>query len=177
MDVPISKVPGHIFKFDNDDDKSAAAASDEDDKTACKYGSDCIRKNPEHFKQFSHPKGFKIPDFKHAKKKADGDDGSPKKKAKAEPKKAKAKGGQVFAGMSICLTGGLPGLVRKEAQALICKYGGKACNGISKNVTHVVASDPSAGSSKLQKAEDLGIEVMDDAWFMGLLADAGYGKD
>jgi NAD-dependent DNA ligase len=177
-DVPISKVAGHIFKFDSDDDKDkGTASSDEEDKTACKYGSDCIRKNPEHFKQFSHPKGFKIPDAKHVKQKSSEEDGSPKKKPKPDPKKAKAKGGQVFAGMSICLTGGLPGLVRKEAQALIVKYGGKACNGISKNVTHVVASDPSAGSSKLQKAEDLGIEVMDDAWFMDLLGEAGYGKD
>lgn len=181
--VPISQISGHVFKSDSDDEKPKAKAvkkgsgsDDEDAKTACKYGDDCIRKNPEHFKEFSHPKGFKIPSSKPAKKKVEVEDSPPKKKAKAEPKKTK-KGSQVFSGMSICLTGGLPGLVRKEAQALIAKYGGKACAGISKNVTHVVASDPSAGSSKLQKAEELGIEIMDDAWFMELLAEAGYGKD
>ncbi len=69
-----------------------------------------------------------------------------------------------FAGKTIVVTGTLEGLKRKEAQDLIKRLGGKATGSVSKSTDFVVAgADP---GSKLDKARQLGVEVIDQAEFM-----------
>ena len=73
-----------------------------------------------------------------------------------------------FAGMTFVLTGTLPTLKREEASALIEKYGGKTNSSVSKK-TSVVLAGEEAGS-KLEKAQTLGIRIIDEAEFLSMLA-------
>jgi DNA ligase (NAD+) len=70
----------------------------------------------------------------------------------------------VFSGMTIVVTGSLESLSRDEAEARIIAQGGKAASSVSKKTSFVVAG-PGAGS-KLQKAEELGVEVIDEKTFL-----------
>ena len=63
-----------------------------------------------------------------------------------------------FAGLTFVITGTLPSMDRKEAAALIEKYGGKVTGSVSKKTTYLLAGE-NAGS-KLKKAEELGIKVI-----------------
>ena len=73
-----------------------------------------------------------------------------------------------FSGMSIVVTGTLSQMTRDEAEAKIIALGGKAASSVSKKTAFVVAG-PGAGS-KLQKAEQLGVEVIDESAFVARLA-------
>ena len=70
----------------------------------------------------------------------------------------------VFSGLTIVVTGSLESLSRDEAEARIIAQGGKAASSVSKKTSFVVAG-PGAGS-KLQKAEELGVEVIDENTFL-----------
>lgn len=69
-----------------------------------------------------------------------------------------------FEGKTFVLTGTLPTLKRNEAKAIIEKFGGKASGSVSKNTDYVLAGE--AAGSKLTKAEDLGIQIIDEAEFL-----------
>ena len=71
-------------------------------------------------------------------------------------------------GLTIVVTGTLPTLSRDEAKEAIIARGGKAAGSVSKNTSYVVAGE-SAGT-KLDKAEALGIPVLDEEAFIQLLA-------
>ena len=72
-----------------------------------------------------------------------------------------------LAGKTFVLTGTLPNLTRDQAQALIEAAGGKVSGSVSKKTDYVVAgSDP---GSKLDKAQALGIAVLDEAGLRELL--------
>ncbi|QYF90849.1 NAD-dependent DNA ligase LigA [Arthrobacter sp. PAMC25284] len=71
-------------------------------------------------------------------------------------------------GLTIVVTGTLPGFSRDEAKEAILIRGGKAAGSVSKNTSYVVAGE-SAGT-KLDKAEQLGIPVLDEDGFRALLA-------
>jgi len=71
-------------------------------------------------------------------------------------------------GMSIVLTGTLPDLTRDEAGAIVKRAGGKVVGSVSKKTDYVIAGE-SAGS-KLDKAEKLGVPVLDRAGLDDLLA-------
>ncbi|MEO0794101.1 MAG: NAD-dependent DNA ligase LigA [Verrucomicrobiota bacterium] len=73
----------------------------------------------------------------------------------------------VFAGKTVVLTGTLPSLSRQEASALIEKAGGKASGSVSKKTDFVLAGE-SAGS-KLEKAQKLGVTILDEAAFLEML--------
>ncbi len=75
---------------------------------------------------------------------------------------------QVLAGKTLVLTGTLPVLTRDEAKALIEAAGGKVAGSVSKKTHFVVAGDEAG--SKLDKARELGITVLDEAGLRGLLA-------
>ena len=77
---------------------------------------------------------------------------------------AKPRGPQPLAGETVVFTGGLETMPRPEAQKLAESLGATIASGISKTVTLVVAG-PGAGS-KLEKAEKLGIPVIDEAAFL-----------
>ena len=74
---------------------------------------------------------------------------------------------QRFAGMTFVLTGTLPSMTRDEASALIEQYGGKTAGSVSKK-TSVVLAGEEAGS-KLRKAQELGVRIIDQAEFEALL--------
>jgi DNA ligase (NAD+) len=67
------------------------------------------------------------------------------------------------------LTGSLPSLTRKEATELIEKHGGKTSSSVSSNTDFLLAGE-SAGS-KLNKAQKLGIPVIDEEKFMDMIGE------
>lgn len=77
---------------------------------------------------------------------------------------AASKGVGVFAGLSIVATGSLKGFTREGIEEAIIAAGGKAASSVSKKTAFVVAGD-NAGS-KLAKAEELGVEVINEAEFI-----------
>lgn len=66
-----------------------------------------------------------------------------------------------LSGMTIVVTGTLPTLSRRDAEQLIEQNGGKAAGSVSKKTAFVVAGE--AAGSKLTKAQELGIEIIDEA--------------
>ena len=78
------------------------------------------------------------------------------------PGAAVAEGG-VLDGLTVVATGSLEGYSRDGAQEAIIKAGGKAASSVSKK-TDFVAAGPGAGS-KLTKAEELGLRIIDAAQF------------
>ena len=65
-----------------------------------------------------------------------------------------------ISGKTIVVTGTLPTLNRKEAEDLIMSHGGKAAGSVSKKTDYVLAGE--AAGSKLAKAQQLGIPVIDE---------------
>lgn len=84
------------------------------------------------------------------------------------PGAASAAGG-VLAGLTVVATGTLDGFTREGAQEAIIAAGGKAASSVSKK-TDFVAAGPGAGS-KLAKAEELGIRVLNAAEFAVLVTE------
>ena len=76
-----------------------------------------------------------------------------------------------LSGVTVVLTGTLPTLSRDEAKALLEAKGAKVAGSVSKK-THYVVAGAEAGS-KLEKAQALGVPVIDEAGLIQLLADAG----
>jgi DNA ligase (NAD+) len=76
--------------------------------------------------------------------------------------------GGVLEGKTVVLTGTLSGLTRDEAGTLVKRAGGKVTGSVSKKTDYVIAGD-SAGS-KLEKAEKLGIPILDQEGLDRLLA-------
>ncbi|MCE2910366.1 MAG: NAD-dependent DNA ligase LigA [Burkholderiaceae bacterium] len=84
---------------------------------------------------------------------------------------AQSQGPKPLAGLTLVLTGTLPTLGRDQAQALIEAAGGKVSGSVSKK-THYVVAGAEAGS-KLAKAQELGVPVIDEAGLRALLEPAG----
>ncbi len=72
------------------------------------------------------------------------------------------------AGKTFVLTGTLPTLGRDEARDLIEKAGGKVSGSVSKKTDYVVAGEEAG--SKLTKAQELGVAILDEAALLALLA-------
>ena len=81
--------------------------------------------------------------------------------AKAGPKADK------FAGLTFVLTGTLPTMTRDEASALIKANGGKVSGSVSKKTSYVVAGEEAG--SKLTKAKELGVPVIDEAQLLEMI--------
>ena len=69
--------------------------------------------------------------------------------------------GELFAGLTFVLTGTLPTMTRDEASALIKLNGGKVSGSVSKKTSFVLAGEEAG--SKLTKAKELGIRIIDEA--------------
>lgn len=77
------------------------------------------------------------------------------------------KADDTLGGKTFVLTGTLPTMTRDEASALIKEHGGKVSGSVSKKTSYVVAGEDAG--SKLQKARDLGVTVIDEAELLKML--------
>lgn len=71
-----------------------------------------------------------------------------------------------FSGLTFVLTGTLPTLTRSDATAIIESFGGKTSSSVSKKTDYVLAGDEAG--SKLDKANSLGIKVIDENQFLSM---------
>ncbi len=76
-----------------------------------------------------------------------------------EPNAANADG--ALAGKTYVITGTLPSLSRSRAASLIEEAGGRVAGSVSKKTDALVAGEEAG--SKLEKAKELGVEVIDEA--------------
>ena len=75
--------------------------------------------------------------------------------------------GDTLAGLTFVLTGTLPTMSRDEASALIKAAGGKVSGSVSSKTAYVVAGE--AAGSKLTKAQNLGVKIIDEAELLAML--------
>jgi DNA ligase (NAD+) len=69
--------------------------------------------------------------------------------------------GSALKGAAVVITGTLPTLSREQASALVESNGGRVSSSVSKKTSFVVAGEEAG--SKLEKARQLGVEVIDEA--------------
>nr|NLI50803.1 NAD-dependent DNA ligase LigA [Propionibacterium sp.] len=74
---------------------------------------------------------------------------------------------QTLAGLTVVITGAVPGYTRETAQEAVVARGGRAAGSVSKNTSVLVAGE--SGGSKYAKAEALGIPILDADAFADLL--------
>ena len=77
-------------------------------------------------------------------------------------------GDGALAGRTLVLTGTLPDLTREEATQRILAAGGRVTSSVSKKTDYLIAGE--AAGTKLEKAERLGVPVLDEAGLLALLA-------
>ena len=82
----------------------------------------------------------------------------------------KKREGGPLAGKTLVLTGTLPNLAREEAKQRIEAAGGKVAGSVSKKTSYVVAGEEAG--SKLDKARELGVDVIDEARLLAMIGDA-----
>jgi len=80
-------------------------------------------------------------------------------------------GGASLAGLTFVFTGSLTRFTRERAEELVQRLGARASGSVSKKTSYVVAGE-SAGS-KLAKARELGIDVLDEEGFLAFLGERG----
>ena len=88
------------------------------------------------------------------------------------PVEAAGPTGDAFAGQTFVFTGSMERMPREEAEKLVASLGGKAVGTVSKKVTYLVAG-PGAGS-KLKKAEELKVPVIDEDAFLAMLPEGSF---
>ena len=81
----------------------------------------------------------------------------------------KETGGGRLNGKSFCFTGELVTMKRADAEQLVKANGGSTKSSVTKDLTYLVTNDVSSGSSKNKKAAALGIPVITEDEFLGLL--------
>ncbi len=74
-----------------------------------------------------------------------------------------------FAGKTFVLTGTLPTYTRNEAAEIIEKFGGKVSSSVSKKTDYVLAGEEAG--SKLKKANDLGVTVINEEQFNAMISE------
>jgi DNA ligase (NAD+) len=81
----------------------------------------------------------------------------------------------LLAGITLVITGTLTGFSREEARTAVEDRGGKVAGSVSRNTTGVVVGE--SPGSKAQKAQELGVPVLDEAAFVRLLAEGSGALD
>ena len=77
--------------------------------------------------------------------------------------------GGILSGISFCFTGELDTMKRSEAEERIKSLGGQAKSAVVKGLTYLVTNTPESGSSKNVKALDLGVAIIDEKYFIGII--------
>lgn len=88
-----------------------------------------------------------------------------------EMERAEPPAGSPFAGKSFVFTGTLSAFERKDAEALVKRFGAKASGSVSKKTDYVVVGD--SPGSKYDKAIELGVSVLTEEGFQSLLKQVG----
>jgi DNA ligase (NAD+) len=77
----------------------------------------------------------------------------------------------LFSGLTFVITGTLASMGRSEAEALVEQLGGRAAGSVSKNTDYLVAGEHAG--SKLDKAQALGVRIIDERQFLEMTGGAG----
>jgi DNA ligase (NAD+) len=77
---------------------------------------------------------------------------------------------QPLRGLSFCFTGELKTMKRGQAEEKIKALGAQAKSSVVKGLSYLVTNDPASGSSKNQKAQELGVQIIDEEQFIELIA-------
>ena len=85
--------------------------------------------------------------------------------------KDKVRESNALEGKSVVISGKFAGMSRDHMKALVEKHGGRNLAAVSANVDFVVAGD-NMGPAKRQKAEKLGVRIIDESEFMAMIASA-----
>ena len=85
--------------------------------------------------------------------------------------KDKVRESNALEGKSVVISGKFAGMSRDDMKALVEKHGGRNLAAVSANVDFVVAGD-NMGPAKRQKAEKLGVRIIDESEFMAMIASA-----
>jgi len=81
--------------------------------------------------------------------------------------------GAPLQGKKFVFTGGMAAMSRSEAKRLVESAGGKAVSSVSAETDYVVAGE--AAGSKLARATELGLEILDEKGFLAMMRDLGIG--
>jgi len=100
-------------------------------------------------------------------------DGTPVPKVEKKSSKPKAAAGGPLAGKKVCVTGTLSSMKRAEAKKKLASLGADVVSGVSSKTDMLVVGEDAG--SKLDKAESLGIEILDEDGFLALLEGAEPG--
>jgi len=86
---------------------------------------------------------------------------------------AAARAGDGLSGRTFVLTGSLPNLTREQAEELIKSHGGKVTGSVTKKTSYLLAGE--AAGSKLAKATELKVPILDEAGLLALIGSAPVG--
>lgn len=75
----------------------------------------------------------------------------------------------LVAGKNFCFTGELVAMKRSEAEKLVRDCGGFVKTSVTKDLDYLVTNDPSSGSEKNRRAQELSISIIDEAQFLAML--------
>jgi DNA ligase (NAD+) len=84
-------------------------------------------------------------------------------------------GEDTLVGQTFVVTGTLESMTREQAQEALIALGAKVSKSVSKKTTYVIAG--AEAGSKLQKAQELGVEVLDEKAFLALLQSKGSAPE
>jgi len=97
------------------------------------------------------------------------------KAAGIDPTEEKRRETETFAGKTIVFTGALTKLTREQAEQLVYKLGASPSSSVSKKTNWVVAGEKAG--SKLDKARSLGVPVISEDEFLGMVRGAGVSVE
>ena len=84
--------------------------------------------------------------------------------------------GDGLAGLTFVVTGTLPSMTREQAEELIRLHGGKVTGSVTKKTSYLLAgAEP--GGSKVSKAQDLKVPILDEAGLLALTGEAAPDRE
>jgi len=78
-------------------------------------------------------------------------------------------------GLSFCFTGELKSIKRNQAEEKVKALGASVKSSVVKDLSYLVTNDPESGSAKNKKALELGVKIINEEIFIGLIEGGGQG--